>query len=296
MKLTRRCLGLLNRGLATVNLRLETLTAAKHEASRLAEVDARNGFERPAYPVPAAFLASNWRELITELPRYRERFDTFVRAADNDVGYTFTNEYFRSPDAEVLYAIVRRYQPRNILEVGCGNSTKVIRQAIRDGQLATRHRCIDPMPRVEIAALADEIVRQPVEHLDAAELAGWLAAGDVLFVDTSHEVKPANDVAHIFGSLFPRLAAGVIVHIHDIFLPYEHPRSWVIEKRLNWGEQYLVQAMLANGDGWDVLWPGHYLQRSQSDFAAHFPHLAGTQAQSLWLRKRITAVSGNGSK
>jgi hypothetical protein len=226
------------------------------------------------------------------LHRFAARFRTFHNAADNPVGYQFDNGFYSSPDAEVLYAIVRMLEPRRILEIGCGNSTKIVRQAIWDGEFASDHRCIDPYPRAEISALADQVIRQRIETADPGELAGSLAAGDMLFIDTSHEVSPANDVAYLYGRLLPRLAGGVVVHIHDIFLPYEYPLAWVKDEGLDWGEQYIVQALLSEGDKWEVLWPGYYLQRTLSDFGKHFPEARGRDAQSLWIRKRDTGRYG----
>jgi len=78
---------------------------------------------------------------------------------------------------------------------------------------------------------------------------------------------------------------GVVVHVHDIFLPFEYPEKWVRDFHWGWTEQYLLQAMLAFGDTFEVVCPGHYLQRTLPDFARHFPNLNGGTAKSLWLRK-----------
>ena len=121
--------------------------------------------------------------------------------------------------------------------------------------------------------------------MDAGLLAATLKAGDVLFIDTSHETKVANDVVFIYGCLLPQIAPGVIVHIHDIFLPYEYPHEWVTALGYDWGELYVVQAMLTLSDHWETLWPGYYLQRTMPDFNSFFPDVRGHFAQSLWLKK-----------
>lgn len=275
----------LNKLLRRLNLRVERLTLERIEEDRLQSVDRAGWFEKPPYAVPPSFLESSHQLLLDELPKHRARFDTFLLANANDVGFQFDNGYFLSPDAEVLYAMVRARCPRRIMEIGCGNSTKLIRQAIKDGAFACEHVAIDPQPRLEISRLVDVMIQRPIEYADAGARVESLAAGDILFIDTSHEVKPANDVAYIYGRLLDKVRAGVIVHIHDIFLPYEYPRSWVMEVGLKWGEQYLVHAMLMNSANWEVLWPGYYLQRTLAGFAEHFPHLRGGMAQSLWLRK-----------
>ena len=261
------------------------MTVARREAARIEEAARRGDFDRPLYAVPPSFDGNDWRDVLRSTADYGDRFLSFRDPRQNDVGYDFANGYFSSPDAEVLYTIVRTKRPARILEIGCGNSTKIIRQAIRDGSFECHHRCIDPYPREEISQLADVVIRRKIENFDPAELASGLTAGDILFIDTSHEVSPANDVAYIYGRLLPRINTGVVVHIHDIFLPYEYPVRWVKELGLDWGEQYVVHAMLL-GDQWKVLWPGYYLQRSVPNFADQFPANNGRDAQSLWICRK----------
>jgi predicted O-methyltransferase YrrM len=285
MSKLRAGLNLLNKFLCGVNLRVETLTLDRLEEERLRAVQQAGWFDRAVYSVPRGFLKSSHAAILEELPKHQQRFTSFQQATANDVGYDLNNGFYTSPDAEVLYAVVRMNRPRRIVEIGCGNSTKIIRQALKDGGLSCEHVAIDPQPREEISRLVDVMIRGPIEYADAGSRVEALGTGDILFIDTSHEVKPANDVAYIYGQLLDKVAPGVIVHIHDIFLPYEYPRSWVMDIGLKWGEQYLVHAILANPTSWEVLWPGYYLQRTLPDFAQHFPHNRGGAAQSLWLRK-----------
>jgi predicted O-methyltransferase YrrM len=285
MSKLRAALNGLNQVLSTLNLQLDTLTAARLERQRLREIDRRGWFDQPVYPLPASFTNPRYQRLLDELPKYRERFDTFARAEANDVGFQFDNGFYGSPDAEVLYAMVRTLRPRRIVEIGCGNSTRIIRQAIRDGQIDCKHIGIDPQPRREVSGLVDMRIDRPIEDAGAEAHIEKLDAGDILFIDTSHEVKPANDVAYIYGRLVPGLSAGVIVHIHDIFIPYEYPRAWLLDTGRKWGEQYIVQAIVMNSANWEVLWPGYFLQRTLPEFARHFPYLSSGYAQSLWLRR-----------
>lgn len=281
----RLMLNLANGLLARFNVRAETLTRAREEARRIEAAAARGDFDQPVYVLPDSFRAVHYQQILACLPQFSDRFATFQSAASNDVNYEFANGFFTSPDAEILYTIMRKTRPKKIVEIGCGNSTKVIRQAICDGGFECYHRCIDPSPRQEISALADDVLLRKIETIDPVEIVGELHAGDILFIDTSHEVAPSNDVAYIYGRLLPRIAVGVTVHIHDMFLPYEYPLRWVRDLNLNWGEQYIVQAFLTAGDRWEVLWPGYYLQRTLTGFDAHFPHRLGGDAQSLWIRR-----------
>ena len=282
---SRAAVNQLNRILALFNVRVDSLTLERKEAARLDEAAARGDFDQQLYILPDPFRDERWREVLQAVPDYMERFLSFYDPTRNDVGYTFGNGYFSSPDAEVLYTMVRTKRPAQVLEIGCGNSTKIIRQAIRDGGFPCHHRCIDPNPRAEISPLADEVVRRRIESFDPVVLASEIDAGDILFIDTSHEVSPANDVTYIYGRLLPRVRVGVVVHIHDIFLPYEYPQRWVKKLGLNWGEQYIVQAMLTGSRDWEVLWPGHYLERTLANFASYFPAKGIQHAQSLWLSR-----------
>jgi predicted O-methyltransferase YrrM len=283
--LKRAVLDQLNHVLATCNLRLDSLTAIRQEERRLVEADRRGDFGSAVYPIPDCFRTAQSAGVFADLPKYRSRFESFRDSSLNTVGFQYANGFFTSPDAEVLYTLVRSTRPRQILEVGCGNSTKIIRQAIIDGGFDCRHRCIDPNPRAEISKLANTVFQVQIQSLKPAELIRDLTNGDIVFIDTSHEVKPANDVAYIYGRLLPFLPCGVLVHVHDIFLPYEYPVGWVRDQGLAWGEQYLVQTMLMNSEQWEVLWPGYYLQRTLAEFSSYFPHTHVGLAQSMWLRK-----------
>lgn len=277
--------GLINRFLEPFDLRIETLTATRREGERLRQIQRRGYFENPVYPLPPAFERMDPLGLLASLEQFRGRFESFRGAADNPVGYAFANDYFTSPDAEVLYALVRTLRPARILEVGSGFSTQVSRLAIQDGGFESRLVCIDPEPRRDVMPLADELIHERVERVDRSLLIG-LEEGDILFVDSSHRLAAGNDVEFLLLEVLPALRPGVVIHVHDVFLPYAYPRSWVVEERRGYTEQHLVQAILQFSDVFEVLWAGYFLQRTRSDLGRFFPHWAGRDAKSLWLRKR----------
>lgn len=286
MSATTLVKGFLNQLLRTVNLRIETLTKENLEAARLDGLVRAGYFGRPVFPITRPFEVKGDRSVVDALGRYRNRFDDFEDPLRNGVGYTFNNDFFSSPDAEILYTFVREFRPATVVEVGSGHSTKVIRQAIIDGGLGTRLVSVDPQPRAEIRTLADRVYYQPVETPEIKEVLCSLGKGDILFIDSSHEIKTGNDVVFLYLVVLPDLPSGVVIHIHDVFLPYEYPKEWIVEKRRGWNEQYLVQALLMFTDAFEVLWAGHFLQRTRMDFRQYFPHMNGRQAQSLWLRKK----------
>ena len=285
MALTTRIKSSVNQCLKPVNLRVDTLTRENREASRLEIIERLGQFEQPVFPLPSSFESMDPAPILDEVCRYSKRFDDFENPSQNDARYTFDNIYFTSPDTEVLYAMIRRTRPTKIIEVGSGNSTKIMRQAILDGRLATRLISIDPSPRTEISRLVDEFYRQPVETLENDDLFRSLTENDILFVDSSHEIKTGNDVVFLYLNVIPSLRPGVLIHIHDVFLPYDYPREWVLEKRWGFSEQYLLQALLTFSDTFELLWAGHFLLKTRPDLQQYFSHLKGRTAKSLWLRK-----------
>ena len=275
----------LNRLLGKVNLRLDTLTAERTERHRLESLCAANSFDEPAFPVPESFGRSGAARILEGVVKYRDELARLADPSANAVGYSFDNEYFSSPDADVLYTVVREFRPRRVVEVGSGHSTKICRQAAADASLETRITSIDPFPRQEVGALADEVHRTEVERLGDLRPFRSLAENDILFIDSSHVIKTGNDVVFLYLKVIPELAPGVLIHIHDVFLPYDYPEDWVVERRWDWNEQYLVQALLTFSDRFEVVWPGYFLQRTRPDFGRHFPHMTSQLAGSLWLRK-----------
>lgn len=281
----------LNSALKPLNLRVESRTAENLEASRLQGLARAGHFDGPVFPVLRQFLHCDYAAVLEQVRACRSALDAFNRPSADE--YSFFNDYYSSPDAEILYAMVRQYQPRRVVEIGSGNSTLLFRRAIADAALATRLISIDPDPRRDIVKHADEVIAQRVEMLDPESTFAELAANDILFIDSSHEIKVGNDVLQLFLSVLPNLAPGVLVHIHDIFLPYEYPKNWVVDLRWNWTENYLLQALLQGSDEFEVLWAGYYFQRTLPDFATHFFNPLGANATSVWLRRTSHGDQGD---
>lgn len=286
MSLLGACKNFTNRLLSRVNIQINSLTEERLEVTRLIGLEAAGHFEKPVFPVLEQFKACNPTPLFAEVAKHENRFAGFAAAPKSGQLFSLDNEYFTSPDAEILYATVQRYQPRNIVEVGSGNSTLLFRQAITDGQLNTRLVSIDPHPRREIARYSHEIIAERVENLHDLKRFTDLNANDILFIDSSHEIKAGNDVLFLLLQVLPALQPGVLIHIHDVFLPYEYPRRWLVEERWNWTEQYFVHALLQDSPKYAVRWAGHYFQHSLPDFNGRFVYWRGDSAKSLWLCKR----------
>lgn len=265
-----------------LDVKLVDRTEERDERARLERFEAAGGLDGPAYALSPGMEGFDISGLAQEARTHAEALARLHDAARNDSGYVSGNGYFDTPDAEALYLMIRRYAPRRVIEVGCGNSTRVTRQAIIDGGLDCELVAVDPWPRADIADVVDRFEQARLEEVDPALFAG-LGSGDVLFIDSSHQVRMSNDVAHLFCRIIPALAPGVVVHVHDVFLPYEYPKRFFYDCP-SWGEQYVLHALLQGG-GYELLWPGHYLQRARPDAVAALPFLGKGRAQSFWMRK-----------
>ncbi len=186
----------------------------------------------------------------------------------------FANGYFTGHDARLAYALVRRYRPARIVEVGSGHSTHFFRKAVRDSGLDTRIVCIDPAPRRAVESAADDLHRVSFTEADMGVYDG-LAANEVVFLDGSHFAFNGTDVPHFFLNLLPRIPKGVFVHVHDIQLPYEYDE---IGTARHYNEQYLLGVLLLNAADWTPFLPVHYLRR-----VGALP--ADEGGSSFWMRR-----------
>ena len=176
------------------------------------------------------------------------------------------NTAFESGDAEYWYQLIRLLKPTRIFEVGSGHSTLMAIKAVRknreqDPEYRCKHVCIEPyeMPWLEETGVI--VVRQKVEDLDV-EFFSELKENDVLFIDSSHVIRPQGDVLFEYLALLPTLSKGVIVHLHDIFSPRNYPRQWLEEEVKFWNEQYLLEAFLSQNRSWKITGALNYLHHN----------------------------------
>jgi len=200
----------------------------------------------------------------------------------------WNNGFLPGLDIMALYTIIAETKPNKYVEVGSGNSTQVAYKAIQDHDLETQIISIDPFPRAEIDSLADQVIRKPFEAVDTSWLAD-LEAGDILFIDNSHRMLPNSDATVFFLETLPALRAGVIVHIHDIYLPYDYPQ-FMCDRFYT--EQYgLAINLMANPTRYHTIFPGYFISEDKplssmiSEIWQH-PNLEGVERHggSFWLR------------
>lgn len=209
-----------------------------------------------------------------------------------ETGFYLRNPFFGGLDAEVLYAMVRRLRPATVMELGAGYSTLVIADAAQRNRScgsSMRHLVYDPFPSPVLAAVRDRI---ELHEVPASEIVvdrfAELEPGDILFIDTTHTLKPAGDVVHLILNALPRVAPGVVVQIHDFFRPLEYPR-WLMDVfGCYWQEHYVVQALLSDNPGFEILCANHALRQLRSDrIHALLPNIdPHAEPSSLWIKRR----------
>jgi len=224
--------------------------------------------------------------------RYATEYAVFSDRAASDE-FHFGNGAFEAADAEMLYCMVRHFRPRRVIEIGSGYSTLVTARAV-EKNLREGHAChfvaIEPYPknllRRQIRGLGD-LIEKKVQDVPLDVFMG-LECRDILLIDSTHVVRTGSDVCYELLEILPHLKPGVLVHLHDIFLPAEYPPEWIRELRFFWTEQYLLHAFLAFNREFEVLWPAHAMHlRYPGELARAFPSYStrASPPTSFWMRR-----------
>ena len=227
--------------------------------------------------------------------RFGAEYAVFGSTPRNQEGkFFFGNGVYERIDAEILHCMVRHFGPKRVIEIGSGYSTLITAAACelnRDAGRPATFSLIEPYPNdlfLKTIPGVSQLHRNGVEECPL-----WffeeLEAGDILFIDSSHVIRSGNDVEYIYFEIIPRLRPGVILHIHDIFLPFRYPANWIQKEHIFWNEQYLVEAMLTHNSSYQVLWAGSYLHTEHPEHLAKaFPgydpkrNLPG----SIWIERQ----------
>lgn len=237
-------------------------------------------------PVEALFDAQRARfsQCLGEIERFRPELLAIGDAPAP--APRWRQDWFPRLDGAAAYTLVRTLAPARIVEVGSGHSTRFFSRAVSDGALATAITAIDPAPRAALEGLENvRLVRRTLQAagLDAFEC---LRPGDVLAIDSSHILMPGSDVDMLLNHVLPVLPDGVVVHIHDIFLPDDYPAEWAWR---GYNEQLGVAPLLTSG-GWQPLFASHFVAtRMAADLAdtviSRLELPDGAHESSLWLKK-----------
>lgn len=225
---------------------------------------------------------------LTQLGAY-SRECQWQEQGGRDGEYYAQNSQFGYSSAALLHTIIRWQKTHRVVEIGSGYSTLISLEALRkNGEFTLT--CIEPYPKAELYKLPIDLRVAKAEDIDLDTYLS-LEAGDILFIDSSHVAKLNSDVNFLYMRVLPRLKPGVIVHIHDIYIPYEYPKIHFTRKpSLYWNEQYLLQAFLSCNRDFEILLPGFFVQTHmqtifQTAFAGYQPSLHRATS-SFWLRRK----------
>jgi hypothetical protein len=232
---------------------------------------------------------AGYEAVLTRMARYRDLLHQVPHTGGQispSMPYWY-NGWFSALDAASLMCFLSDRKPRRYIEVGSGFSTKFARFTISRQSLPTSVTSIDPMPRAEIDVLCDQVVRSRLEDCAPQELDS-LSAGDILLFDGSHRVFENSDVTVFFLEILPRLRPGVLVHIHDIFLPFDYIPRW--NERL-YSEQYLLASMLlCRGPPFRLVLPNYFVCTDQ-----HLTKLVVSLFQADTGKRDIPLLYANGA-
>ncbi len=243
------------------------------------------------YRPESAMAGIDWNEesqlqLLREaLSSYAAEYHEFFQRFQTEGQFAGDRLEFVGHDPAVYHGVIRHFQPRRIIEVGAGFSTLVAANAAAlNGD--TEVLAIEPYANDYLKSLAAEIrlIKRMVQAVELS-LFDKLQKNDILFIDSSHVVKLGSDVCYLVLEVLPRLQKGVIVHFHDIFLPFEYPRSWLEDRRMFWNEQYLIQAYLMHNRRTRILFANSFMtSRHPALMERSLPGSQGIGGGSLWLQ------------
>jgi hypothetical protein len=253
----------------------------------------RYGHGKPAHQDLYKIIDANrprYRELIKTALSFKESLWTIQdsKKETDPMKPSWNNGFLPGLDITGIYAMLSEFKPRKYIEIGSGNSTKVAFKAKSEQGLDTEIISIDPEPRAQIDKLSDRIIREPFENCDF-NIPNELNENDILFVDNSHRILPNSDSMVFYLEILPKLKKGVIVHIHDIYLPYDYPQ-FMCDRF--YSEQYgLAMYLLANPKKYDPVLPNYFISADSELSSLISPiweheNLRGVEKHggSFWLR------------
>lgn len=239
------------------------------------------------------FNCSEQLEVLSKF-NYNSELEEFPLKKTDKLEFYYNNHSFLSGDAEFLYNIIRAFKPKKLIEIGSGLSTLMAVNAIRknkdeDSNYSCEHICIEPYEMKWLEEIEVELERNLVEDVDK-KLFTSLSNNDILFIDSSHVLRPQGDVLFEYLEILPILQSGVIIHIHDIFTPKDYPNQWIIDEVRFWNEQYLLEAFLSNNSNFRIIGAlnflaHHYPQELSKCSPIFKQQIAEREPGSLWIVK-----------
>lgn len=250
------------------------------------ELKPRYGHGKPAHPEINEIINKN-RDLYKTFLLQTLDFKGYIHninkpSTNNNDRPVWNNGFLPGLDIITLYTMLSITNPKKYIEIGSGTSTKVVYKAKQDNDLKTQIVSIDPYPRSEIDHLADKIIRQPFENINYDEILS-LEENDILFIDNSHRILPNSDSMVFYLEILPKLKKGVIVHIHDIYLPFDYP-EFMCERA--YSEQYgLAIYLLANSAKFNTILPNYYISQDKE---------LSSIVEPIWNHEELNGVEKHG--
>jgi predicted O-methyltransferase YrrM len=224
---------------------------------------------------------------------FSEELKNFPLEKQKDEEYYYNNNMYESGDSEYLYNMVRLFKPKRIIEIGSGNSTLMVINAIQKNKTESdeyqcQHICIEPYEQPWLEKVDVELKRTKVEEIELSFFKN-LEVDDILFIDSSHVIRPQGDVLFEILEILPILNSGVIIHIHDIFTPKDYLDEWIYKDKKLWNEQYLLEAFLSFNPNFEILGAVNYLSHNHWEIFGEkcpvFKSQPGREPAALWIRK-----------
>jgi hypothetical protein len=235
----------------------------------------------------------NWNEniglvLLEDLIMYSVEYKDLTDSRQFDIVY---QNAFKHLDSALYYALIRHFKPKRIIEVGAGHSTEIASLA-RLKNASGEIIAIEPNPPECLkngSLSAISLIQQPVQEI-SIDVFKHLDKNDILFIDSSHVCKIGSDVNYLILEVLPQLKKGVLIHLHDIFLPLSYPRRWVEELDLFWNEQYILHAFLIGNRNFEILIGNNYMVTKHPEKIARLFDQSnkynGLAGSSFWIRKK----------
>jgi len=240
----------------------------------------------PGIPLDRETMLATWRELVP-------LFETSGLTAKPppNFRYGFENNHYGRVDGLMLSAMIRKFRPSQIIEIGSGWSSACTLDTLqRNLDIRCEVTFIEPYPQLLQDRLGADYAKyrvfaEPVQKVDP-DLFATLGAGDILFIDSTHVVKTGSDVCFELFEILPRLKSGVLVHVHDMFWPFEYPKKWILEENRSWNEIYAYRALLTDSPDWEIVMFNNYMFTVELEVVKATWPAYQTNSSALWLRKR----------
>ena len=241
----------------------------------------------PGIGIDKATMLKEWQTLLPFLSTLR-----FPDTKTTSSRYAFDNPSYSWGDGSVLSAMLRRHRPHRLIEVGSGWSSACAIDTIEqflDGKCEVTF--IEPYPHllrelVGTTLVPTRILDIPVQKVPLKTF-DTLQAGDILFIDSTHILRTGSDVCCELFDILPRLSSGVIVHIHDMFWPFEYPANWIVDDNRSWNELYAVRAFLTDNANWQITFFNNYFAKvARAEIEATYPQFLKNAGGALWLQRR----------